>query len=278
MSDPIRVFIGSSATEWLPAKVLEYSIKSNTNKAVETFILSSVAREFTLPVHAKNQPRTPFSFQRFLIPELCNYKGRAIYLDADMLVFDDIRLLWETDFAGADLLATSSRDLNRPTQFSVMLLDCEKLNWNIENIVSSLDQNLFSYEQLMFEFKIARNISNKLSWAWNSMEFFDPAKVKLLHFTDMNTQPWVSNKNKNGEIWLSYLRKAISAKFIDMSDITREVKFGAVRPSILLDLSNNIGSSSLSESIRKVMCDLKFTPPYKRLQIGLVNKLKRKFF
>jgi hypothetical protein len=277
MSDPIRVFIGASVSEWLPAKVLEYSIKLNTDKAVETFILSSVAREFKLPVHAKNQPRTPFSFQRFLIPELCNYKGRAIYLDADMIVFDDIYSLWETDFSGSDLLATSSRDLNRPTQFSVMLLDCEKLNWSIEDIVCSLNKNLFSYEQLMFEFVIAENISKKLSWAWNSMEFFEPELVKLLHFTDMNTQPWVSKKNKNKNIWLSCLRDAISSGFISMADVVREIESGSVRPSILQDISNDIHSLSFIKKTQHLVCDLKFIPPYKNLKKSPLNQLKRFF-
>ena len=56
-----------------------------------------------MPLAVENRPRTPFSFQRFLIPELCGYSGKAIYLDADMQVFRDIRELWNYDFSGCDL-------------------------------------------------------------------------------------------------------------------------------------------------------------------------------
>ena len=44
--------------------------------------------------------RTGFSFSRFRIPQLCNWTGRGIYLDADMLVFTDIARLWQTDMQG----------------------------------------------------------------------------------------------------------------------------------------------------------------------------------
>ena len=47
------------------------------------------------PATPANRPRTPFSFQRFLIPELCGFKGRGIYVDSDMQVFEDIRGLWK---------------------------------------------------------------------------------------------------------------------------------------------------------------------------------------
>ena len=41
---------------------------------------------------------------RFGIPSLTAYQGRAIYLDADMLVFNDIYDLWSMPMGDAKLL------------------------------------------------------------------------------------------------------------------------------------------------------------------------------
>src|SRR5260221_11857499 len=38
---------------------------------------------------------TEFSFSRFLVPYLCEYKGRAIFMDGDMLCRSDIVELWK---------------------------------------------------------------------------------------------------------------------------------------------------------------------------------------
>ena len=37
---------------------------------------------------------TDFSFSRFLVPHLMNFKGWAIFMDCDMLCQDDISELW----------------------------------------------------------------------------------------------------------------------------------------------------------------------------------------
>jgi Glycosyl transferase family 8 len=52
------------------------------------------------PKDPRQGKRTGFSFARFAIPELAGYQGRALYLDADMLVFNDLAFLWRTPFAG----------------------------------------------------------------------------------------------------------------------------------------------------------------------------------
>ena len=43
---------------------------------------------------------TPFSGFRWGIAEFCNFEGRAIYTDCDMINFRDMKELWETDLQG----------------------------------------------------------------------------------------------------------------------------------------------------------------------------------
>ncbi len=54
-----------------------------------------------MPKDEPNRGRTGFSFSRFQIPKLAGYKGRALYLDADMQVFGDIAELWDIPFDDA---------------------------------------------------------------------------------------------------------------------------------------------------------------------------------
>ena len=47
---------------------------------------------------------TDFSFTRFLVPKLMDYKGWAIFMDCDMLCRDDIDKLWALRDANKSLL------------------------------------------------------------------------------------------------------------------------------------------------------------------------------
>ena len=54
-----------------------------------------------------------------------------------MQVFKDIRDLWGRPFDGANILTVAADPKpRRVPQFSVMVLDCGSLDWNIQEIVS----------------------------------------------------------------------------------------------------------------------------------------------
>jgi hypothetical protein len=89
---PVRVFVGTDRSQALAARVLEYSIKRRASMSVDVVPMCDLP--VPTPRDSANRPRTGFSFARFLIPSLCAYRGRAIYRDADVLVFDDIVKLW----------------------------------------------------------------------------------------------------------------------------------------------------------------------------------------
>jgi len=153
-----------------------------------------------------------------------------------MQVFTDIRSLWEMDFCGANLLyAEQPTEKGRVPQFSVMLLDCENLRWDVKKIVSGLDDGSYDYKQLMSELCIVpgKRKLPKLPFEWNSLEFYSDGETRLIHYTDMPTQPWVSNKNKNGDLWYQCLREAISEGFIDKEFIFSEIRKGNISPRLL---------------------------------------------
>jgi len=266
-------------------RVLEFSIKENTHNDVDLRALYTFDRQYGVPKDRRNRPRTPFSFQRFLIPEICNFAGRAIYMDADMQVFKDIRGLWSVPLEGNSIQTVRPADDGRKGQFSVMLLDCAILDWNIDEIVASLDRGDLSYEQLMYDMRVAPSIGRSISSNWNCLERFDQSTC-LLHYTDMDTQPWVSLKNPLGALWIQALERAVATGFITLEEVQREIAAGHVRPSLLSQLELGLtDSQQLPKSVKSL--DVGFVPPYKSLNaanarpwtspLGFVSAIVRKF-
>jgi hypothetical protein len=275
MDTPIRVYVASSASEALPVKVLEYSIRQHASTTVEVIPLFGVGIPIPKPRAPENQPRTPFSFQRFLIPEVCGYAGRAIYLDSDMLVFKDITDLWCRPFGDANVLSAYSASASgRKPQYSVMLMDCSQLSWNIQKIVEELDTGALSYEQLMYDFSLARTES-VIEPEWNSLEQYKDDQTALLHYTDMNKQPWVSSENPLGYLWVRTLRQAVVEGAISRAFIEDEVRLGHIRPSIIYQIDHEIDDAFLLP--KKILsADAGFTPPYRTLGVYHTSKWWRR--
>ncbi len=265
IESPVRVFVGATEAEMLPVKVLEYSIRKHASMSVEVFPLHRSKIAIPLPRDPQQQPRTPFSFQRFLIPALTEYRGRAIYLDSDMQVFKDIRPLWAVPLKGADLLTVSEPERSgRRSQFSVMVLNCEALHWDIGEIVRRLDEGRLKYEELVYQMSLAKNIRADIIPAWNALERFSARETALLHYTDMNTQPWVSRDNPLGYLWTGDLIEAIAAGAVTIDFVKQEVITGHVRPSLLYQVENRIQDGLLLPREARRM-DTKFVPRYRSL-------------
>ncbi|MGH8614703.1 MAG: glycosyltransferase [Gammaproteobacteria bacterium] len=265
IESPIRVFVAVAEAQMLAVKVLEYSIKKHTSMSATVFPMHLSDIEIPVPRDPKKQPRTPFSFQRFLIPQLMNWQGRAIYLDSDMQVFKDMRALWTLPFNGAQLLAAREpSETGRRPQFSVMLLDCSALDWRIEDIVSRLDDGSLSYEDLMYHMKVANGIQADIDPAWNSLERYKPGSTALVHYTDMNAQPWVSCRNKLGYLWVRDLFEAVDGGFISKSLIEDHVRCGWLRPSLLWQLKHRVeDTTTLPREAR--LLDRDFVAPFQSL-------------
>lgn len=262
---PCKVYVGSAKEQWLAYKVLEYSIKKNTKAKVEVMPLYENTIKWVLPKNKENHPKTPFSFHRFLIPELNRFKGKAIYFDSDMLVFTDILNLWDREMGKTQIFSVKSRKgSQRQVQFSVMLLNCNYFKPTIQEVVQALDDKVLTYNSLMSEMKIAKDIEVSIEPEWNSLEYFEPRKTKLLHYTDMNSQPWLFNNNHLSHLWVKALKRAIKENFISMTDLKREIHKGNIKPSLLFQMKKNyFDNTSLPRFIK--LLDRFFIPPHHRM-------------
>ena len=114
-----------------------------------------------------------------------------------MLVFSDIAELWDLPMEKYRVLC-SRQDEPPPTwtnnphfqpgrQMSVMLLDCDRLDWKIDEIVRGLDEGRYNYRQLLCDLCIVppHEVGETMPAEWNCLEHFQAGRTRLLHYTDM---------------------------------------------------------------------------------------------
>jgi len=239
---PMRIFVGGDESETVAAKVLEHTIRKYASGPVEVTIM----RDFAIPVpkDPKNRSRTKFSFYRFKIPELCGFQGRALYVDSDMQVFRDVAELWRIPFGERKVLCTYQASpppawkdhswFHPGRQFSVMLLDCDRLPWRIEEIVRGLDEGRFDYANLLFEMCLVQKheIGEDVPVEWNHLETYEPGRTALTHFTVVPTQPWKTDKTPLNDLWMRAYEEAVAAGAIDPQEVRAGIRKGFYKPGL----------------------------------------------
>lgn len=179
----IRIFIGS-AHKWAHVEpVLEHSIRKHSSEPVEINWMRP--RQLGLTENGC----TGFTMFRYCIPELAQHKGFAIYLDVDMLLLDDIAELWQYQRPGRwAMLEDGSSE--------VMVIDC------------SIDLRLSKHQLCaMRKWEVAHllNTSSEIPLEWNCEDELLPG-AKLLHFTDLERQPWDYDIRQDdaAQLWRAY--------------------------------------------------------------------------
>ena len=165
-----------------------------------------------------------------------------------MLVFGDIADLWDTPMGASKVLCTrqdsppviwqNNAHFQPGRQMSVMLIDCEKCDWKIDDIVRGLDEGQYDYRNLMCDLCVLKSdeIGENLDPMWNCLEHFEAGRTKLLHFTDMDMQPWRHQHNPLKSIWRSYYRAAVEAGAVDPALVEKGIANGWLLPDLADDL------------------------------------------
>lgn len=247
-NDPIRVFIGSGEASLLERKVLIYSLRKHTRGDLDIYVFNGThnAVEFNdqapflapMSLSVKYRNVTEFSLYRYLIPQLCNYQGKAIYLDSDIVCLTDIGELFRTAVDDYDFLAkseaytTSGGDL---WGLSVMLINCDRCRFDLEAIMQEIDQGKYSYTDFscMGQAFLAHRPYQigKLDPRWNVFDYYD-SETKLIHYTNLHTQPWKHPNHPYGDLWFQYFNEAIAAGFVTERDIQLSLDRSYVRQTI----------------------------------------------
>ena len=255
-AETMHVFAGTDESQYVATKVLEYSLQKHASGPVVLHPMT--ADGIPMPKDKENRPRTGFSFCRFTIPERMGFRGRGLYVDADMLVFSDVAELWRIPFGEQKVLCTyqpepppawrDNKFFHRGRQFSVMLLDCDRLPWRISEIVRGLDEKKYTYPQLMFELCLVKphEIEDRIPQGWNHLERYEPGETRLIHYTVVPTQPWKHRTNPHGPMWDRYLAEAIEAGAVTGRDLEIGVEKGHLHVD-LLRFRPRVAGRSLSE-------------------------------
>ncbi|MEC7839867.1 MAG: glycosyltransferase [Chlamydiota bacterium] len=234
MSDPIKIFIGTEPAQWLPTEVLKRSILTRTKTEVEFCDLIGIDLGLRLKMY------TGFSFYRYAIPEKSDYKGRSLYLDADMVVLGDIADLHNLDMNGHNALA---RIRNKETYFtSVMLMDCAKLkHWKVKEWVALINAGLTSYSGCMSGGPSGMNHDDfgPLPEEWNHFDHYDDT-TKLIHYTNVPTQPWKRPGHPYRGAFLSELKAALDDGTVTEKAVEKEIQAKHIYPNILHDMEEYV--------------------------------------
>jgi len=205
MDNPIRICIGTEPCTEIPRKVLQYTILKHaaSPESIEFHSLTDG------PELAPIRSATGFSMQRWRVPEFFGYQGRAIYLDADQLVFADIRELWRIDqqYPNHKTCAWCTFLRGFP-QASVLLVDCEKarLQWpSMKEILEFIvgpgeDENRTRYRTVM-NGQLLKEPPQEITVYWNHLNEYVPGETRLLHFTRQSTQPWRNPEHPYTSVW-----------------------------------------------------------------------------
>ena len=129
----IKMFIGSSSMGEDEAieRAYSYTIHKNCSENVDiTWMRQSNNPDSYWSGFQTERWSTPFSGFRWAIPEACNFEGRAIYTDCDMLNFRDLSELINIDLQGKPIAARSGQRFGGH-EFCVMVFYCAQFKETI---------------------------------------------------------------------------------------------------------------------------------------------------
>lgn len=249
MSAKVKIFIGSGEQSLLERKVLLYSLYKHSRSDLEIAVFNgthnSIERTGSPPVPAplslqlKYRNLTEFSLYRYLIPELCSYEGRAIYLDSDMVCLADIQELFDALLDGHDFLAKReaySQNGESMWGLSAMLIDNSRCRFDLQQFLCEIDDGLYTYTEFsQFGAKFLARHSYRLGEIdpnWNVFDQYD-GQTKLIHYTNLMSQPWKFPDHPFGELWFKYFFEARKSGWISDWDIDLTIARGYARSDLL---------------------------------------------
>ena len=197
ISENIKIFVGCDPNncDLEQLMVLEHSVRKHTQHNVE-FIWMQLSHDINSPWYSNQDTdkgwstekwATPFSGFRWAIPELCGFKGRAIYMDADVIVLCDIAELWSHPMNNnAIVIAKGGKSSAR---LCTCVWNCEKAKQYLPPL-DEIRNHPDSHKNLMRLIKEKPQLVEPYQDSYNNIDGEDLAieQIKVLHYSDMGTQ------------------------------------------------------------------------------------------
>jgi hypothetical protein len=230
--DILKIYIGFDPVESVAWHTMAHSILSRSSSplALIPLNLKNLQKIYTRPRDPKQS--NDFSFTRFLVPFLNDYKGYACFFDCDMMLRTDISKILEVIKSQPDkaiyvvkhdyepknsvkFLNTVQYKYPRKNWSSVVLWNCSHyankiVTPDFVNTASPLDLHRFTWlkDELIGELSI--------EWNWLVGEYVDPPKdIKNLHWTIGG--PYF-NEYKNTEFYEEWLAEFSKMTFCKQNE------------------------------------------------------------
>ena len=204
----MKVFVGYDTREDIAYQVCKHSIESKQPNAEVHPLKQQELRDagwYTRPID--KLASTEFTFTRFLIPELTNFNGWALFMDSDMILTTDIKELFDQaddryavmcvhhDYKveeGTKMDGQKQTVYPRKNWSSVVLWNCghpsnKVVTTDLVNDESTTGKYLHRFSWLKDE------EIGELDHTWNYLVgvYNDIEKPKLIHYTEGG--PWFEN-------------------------------------------------------------------------------------
>lgn len=204
----MKIFVGWDSREDIAYQVCKHSIISRQPNAQVVPLKQHELREKDLYWREKDlMASTEFTFTRFLIPELANFDGWALFMDCDMILTTDIKELFDqadeqyavmcvqhdyTPREGVKMDGQQQTIYPRKNWSSAMLINCghpsnKTLTKELVNDPSISGAYLHRFSWLKDE------EIGALDHTWNYLVgvYDDIETPKLIHYTEGG--PWFEN-------------------------------------------------------------------------------------
>jgi len=214
----MKVFVGYDPREDIAYQVCKHSILTKQPAADVRPLVQKELRDagwYKRPVD--KLASTEFTFTRFLVPELANFKGWAVFMDCDMILTTDIKELFDqaddqyavmcvqhdyTPKEGMKMDGQKQTVYPRKNWSSVVLFNCaHPSNARLtQDMINNTELNGAYFHRFSW---LKDEEIGKLDHTWNYLVgvYDDIEKPKLIHYTEGG--PWFENYRncEFNELW-----------------------------------------------------------------------------
>jgi len=206
------VFIGYDSREPIASKVCEYSLKHTTEEplVVKHLKQDELRNKKIYTREIDKLASTEFTFTRFLVPFLMNYKGWALFCDCDFLWLDDVDKLFAqrddkyavmcvhhdyTPKEGVKMDGKQQTLYPRKNWSSMVLWNCgHPSNYQVIPAMVNKETGKFMHRFGWLKDSEIGSIGHEWNWLVGWYKEPQDGKPKALHYTEGG--PWFKNHEK----------------------------------------------------------------------------------
>ena len=288
LSEEINIFIGWDSREDIAYQVCKHSIENKTKNAnIHPLKQTSLRKEEFYWRDEDKLASTEFTFTRFLVPELMEFNGWALFMDCDMILTTDIKELFDqvddkyavmcvqhdyTPKEGLKMDGQQQTVYPRKNWSSVMLINCSHPSNQILTKELVNDPDIDGKYLHRFSWLKDEEIG-KISYEWNWLVGWyketQDISPKLIHYTEGG--PWFENykdceyadlwnkEKESYEQWSYYYRK--KHRLGDFDGLIEPIEsIGKELLDVIVDPEGTHHNSNINKFIQRLQDMSSLTP------------------